>query len=105
MTQIRINLLKARSHKLAKHLVNTFAQAFDCDRKETWLQVTSGSPELGEYVAEYWRSQGWQIMWYAVPKPSQGRHPVHYGDWEYLSMGFVVDSTCELYVAWCLENS
>lgn len=86
---------KNRLHySLSMHLVELCAQEFDVNLSVLKSQLHNCDSKLGEYLAEFLRSQGWHVTWYALPSY----------DTKSLSFGWVLNDVCENLIAWKLAR-
>ena len=104
---MRINLVhNVKGAKLAflKHVLQLVADEFDISTGHLRSHLTSGDPQVGEYVTSWLRDQGWQVSWYQMPKPDKQYLDDEHGEWMWLSFGFVFSDSCDKLISWRLSN-
>lgn len=87
-----------------KQLVKLYADEFDTTGSAVLAHLRSGDPTVGEYFANWLRSQGWQVTWYCMPIPDQKYFEHEHGEWSLLSCGLLFADSCDKLVAWRLSN-
>lgn len=104
---MRINLVhilkKGAVKDLVQHLLSMYAQEFQTTHQAVFHHLKTGDAQVGEYFAAWLRSQGWQVIWYEMPKPD----PTYLedGEWMCLSFGLLFSDTCDKLISWRLSHT
>jgi hypothetical protein len=104
---MRINLAhNVKGAKLAflKHVLQLVADEFDISMGALRSHLTSGDPQVGEYVTNWLSEQGWQVTWYQMPRPGDEYFDSDHGEFMWLSFGFCFSDTCDKLITWRLSN-
>lgn len=104
---MRINLAnnqKGGKSVFLKHVIRLFAEEFDTTPSAVLGHLKSGDPQVGEYVTDWLRSQGWQVSWYQVPQPDDKYLQYEHAEWVCVSFGFLFADACDKLIAWRLSH-
>lgn len=104
---MRINLAHtAKDTKSAflKHVIKLYAEEFGTNPQAITSHLMTGDPQVGEYVTNWLREQGWQVTWYQMPKPDDAYLDEGYGEPMWLSFGFLFSDSCDKLISWRLSN-
>lgn len=108
---MRVNLVRITGRptataQLVNYLCKKFADEYVTAVSTVRMHLESGSSEFGEYFVNFWQAQGWKITWYKVPQV--GAYVDKNNSEELLgslSFGFMIDDTCENFIAWRLAHT
>lgn len=104
---MRINLMhtpRGTKASFLKHLIKLYAEEFGTSSQAVLAHLGSGDPQVGEYVTNWLREQGWQVTWYQMPRPADEYFDNDHGEWMWLSFGFHFSDTCDKLITWRLSN-